>query len=399
MTVQDLHTDSLALHGARVREVIARSAPKDPVREGHRAPSTPEVEAELRRWYAVMFAEGLSGADWPEEWGGRQAHHALHDVVTTEELIRARAPRMVDQVVLASHLILQFGTPEQKARYLPRIRSAEDIWCQLFSEPNAGSDLAALKTRAVALGDGSFRINGQKTWTTDGHWAQMGLLLARTGTEESRHRGLTAFLVPMDTPGIEIRPLITIGGAHEFNETFLDDVVLGPEALLGSIDGGWQVAMSGLEVERFGVGGNVALLAQLLDDLVVAARSLRVDGVWVVEHDDVRLRIAELTAEAEAAHAFVADCIETILVGRDQPGDTAVAKILHSETYNRISRYAVHLIGSGELGDNPDAIAAAQRLEDAWLWSRALTISGGSSEVMRNILAKRRLGLPQAPRP
>jgi alkylation response protein AidB-like acyl-CoA dehydrogenase len=391
--------DELDAYRKHVREVIERFAPATPIREGHRAPASPEAEAELRRWYAVMYAEGLAGADWPAEWGGRADHQPLHDVIVTEELIRARAPRTVDQVVLASHLILKFGTPGQKARFLPRIRSGEDVWCQLFSEPNAGSDLAALQTRARVQDDGSFVINGQKTWTTDGHWAQMGLLLARTGAEDSRHRGLTAFLVPMDTPGIEVRPLLTIGGAHEFNETFLDDVVLGPDALLGTVDGGWQVAMSGLEVERFGVGGNVALLAQLLDDLVLVARSLHADGACVLERDDVRLQIAELTAEAEAADAFVADCIETILAGRDRPGDAAVAKILYSEAYNRISRYAVHLIATGELDGSADAGPGAQRLEDAWLWSRALTISGGSSEVMRNILAKRRLGLPQPPRP
>jgi alkylation response protein AidB-like acyl-CoA dehydrogenase len=386
----------LAAHRDHVREVIARSAPGWEMREGHRAPTSATEEEELRRWYADMFAEGLAGANWPEAWGGSPRHHALHEVVTTEELIRARAPRPLDQVLLASHLILEFGTGEQKSRCLPRIRTATDIWCQLFSEPDAGSDLAGIKTRARQLHDGRFVVDGQKAWTTDGHWAQMGLLLARTGDDASRHRGISAFLMPMDTEGIEVRPLVTIGGAAEFNETFFDGVVLDRNALLGAVDGGWQVAMSGLEVERFGVGGNVALLPQLLDDLVAAARHTRSDGIPVIEHDDVRLTIADLAAQAEAAAAFTADCIELILEGRGRSGDTAIAKILHSETYHEIAQYGAHLLGSGQLDGSAVGSLCARRLRDAWLWSRALTISGGTSEIMRNILAKRRLELPQA---
>jgi alkylation response protein AidB-like acyl-CoA dehydrogenase len=388
--------ERLDAHRDHVRSVIASSAPKGESREGHRAPANSEVEAELRCWFKVMYSEGLSGASWPVEWGGRSDHHPLFDVITLEELIRARVPRTIDQVNLASGVLLKFGTEEQKAKYLPRIRSAEDVWCQLFSEPGAGSDLAGIRTRARRRDDGSFVLSGQKTWTTDGHWSDMGLAFARTSEGSSRHAGLTAFAVPMNAPGVVVRPMKTIGGVPEFNETFLDDVVLPPDSVLGEVDNGWSVAMSGLELERFGVGGTVSLLGMLVEDLVRLSRSLRIGDGMALDHDDILMAISNLDAEAEAAEAFVKQHVQMMLSGRDDEGGAATAKLLTTETYNRIAAYGVHLAESGTLEEDPDAELSRLRLEDAWLWSRALTISGGSSEVMRNILAKRRLGLPSA---
>jgi alkylation response protein AidB-like acyl-CoA dehydrogenase len=345
-----------------------------------------------------MFAEGLSGAGWPVEWGGRANHHPLLDVVTLEELIRARAPRPLDQVNLASGILLSFGSEDQKAQYLPRIREANDVWCQLFSEPGAGSDLAGIRTRARQREDGAFVVAGQKTWTTDGHWAQMGLVLARTSEGPTRHAGLTAFAVPMDAPGLEVRPLRTIAGAHEFNETFFDDVVLPAEAAIGAVGDGWSVAMSGLELERFAVGGNVAHLGMLVEDLVRMARSLDVEGRTALEQEDIQQAIADLDAETEAATAFINQHIELMVSGQLDEGGASMAKLLTTEAYGRIAAYGVHLADTGRLADDPEAERSRRRLEDAWLWSRALTISGGSSEIMRNILAKRRLRLPAASR-
>jgi len=386
--------DRLESHRNHVRSVISTSAPAWEAREGHRAPGTNEEEAGLRDWYRVLFDEGLTGASWPVEWGGRPDHHPLLDVVTLEELIRARAPRPLDQVNLASGVLLAFGSEPQKRRFLPRIRSVEDVWCQLFSEPGAGSDLAGIRTRARRREDGSFVLSGQKTWTTDGHWAQMGLALARTSEGPKRHSGLTAFAVPMDAPGIDIRPIDTIAGVPEFNETFLDDVVVPADSVLGDVDRGWSVAMSGLELERFGVGGNVALLELLIQDLVQLARSLRLGDRMAVDQDDVQQVIADLDAETEAATAFVRQHIQKLATGEPEEGDAPMAKLLTTETYGRIAAYGVHLADSGTLSSDPEAQLSRRRLEDAWLWSRALTISGGSSEIMRNILAKRRLHLP-----
>jgi alkylation response protein AidB-like acyl-CoA dehydrogenase len=389
--------DELDAFRARVRRVIAEHAPAGESREGHRAPTDEAEERALRAWYRTMYDEGLAGADWPAARGGRDGHHPLHHVIDTDELIRARVPRPLDQVQLASHVLLRFGRPEQLDRLLPLIRSGTDVWCQLFSEPDAGSDLAGIACRGVEQADGTYRLSGQKTWSTDAHWAQMGMALVRTGAGSTRHAGLTAFAVPMDAPGIEIRPMRTIGGAHEFNEVFLDDVVLGPDDVVGPVGEGWKVAMSGLEVERFGVGGNVALLDLLLADLVlVAGNATATSGAAAIGDAQVRHTLVALSAEAAAAQAFVADHIERALAGHEQVGDAPMAKVLYSECYNRIARFAVELIAEHRLPADGSADLAAQRLTDAWWWSRALTISGGSSEIMRNIIARRHLRLPAA---
>jgi alkylation response protein AidB-like acyl-CoA dehydrogenase len=393
MEVVTTSATDLAEYRAHIRRFIAEHRPPGETREGHRAPRDSSEEAGLRSWYRALYAEQIVGGAWPVEWGGNPDHSPLHDVIAIEELLLARAPRPLDQVQLASHVILQFGSPVQKADYLPRIRSGEDVWCQLFSEPGAGSDLAGIATRAIRSDNGTFVLRGQKTWTTDGHWADMGLALARTGSNGSRHRGLTAFLIPMTTPGVSVVPLTTIGGAHEFNEVFLDDVILAPSAILGQVDSGWSVAMAGLEAERFGVGGSVVLLTLLLDDLVAVARSSRADEQSPIENEHVLSQIIELAAEAEAAITFVNDYITRTTMDRGAGSDAPIGKLLYSETYNRIARYGVQLMAEHP-ATSADDVPAAQRLRDAWLWSRALTISGGSSEIMRNILAKQHLGLP-----
>jgi alkylation response protein AidB-like acyl-CoA dehydrogenase len=387
----------LAEYRLHVQEVIAEHRPPNESREGHRAPRDKQEELELRTWYRTLYEHGLAGAAWPVEWGGAPDHHALHEVVVTEELIRHRAPRPLDQVQLASHLLLRFGTPMQKATYLPKIRSGEHVWCQLFSEPDVGSDLAGVKCRGRAASSGGWVLKGQKTWTTDGHWADMGVALVRTTDGGPRHQALTMFLVPMNSPGVVVRPLITIGGAHEFNEVFLDDVFLEEGSILGEPGGGWNVAMAGLETERFGVGGNVVLLDLLLQDLTTVAKHISIDGESAIADGEVRTRLAEFRAEAAAATAFVNDHILRAIGGGQMEGDAAVAKLLYSEAYNRIARFGAQLINDHALPDDSPALKAADRLHDAWLWSRALTISGGSSEIMRNILAKRRLRLPSAP--
>jgi alkylation response protein AidB-like acyl-CoA dehydrogenase len=185
-----------------------------------------------------------------------------------------------------------------------------------------------------------------------------------------------------------------MGGAHEFNDVFLDGALLSADKVIGAVGQGWAIAMSGLETERFGVGGNVLLLNVLLDDLAEVVRHLRIGSDAAITRPDIRGDIAALTSEAQAARAFVALQVDQALAGTDQPADASIAKLLYTETYGRIARYGVSLVA--EHGPVPDSVSPqTDRLRDAWLWSRALTISGGSSEVMRNIIAKRRLHLPQ----
>jgi alkylation response protein AidB-like acyl-CoA dehydrogenase len=194
---------------------------------------------------------------------------------------------------------------------------------------------------------------------------------------------------------VNVRPIRTIGGAYEFNEVFLDDVRLDASAVLGVVGEGWNVAMAGLESERFGVGANVVLLELLLDDVATLAGAASINGRPGIGDDLIRSQLVDLASQAEAAMAFVDAHIERESEGRADDSEGPVGKILYTETYNRIARYGVHLASDNEIADSEEAKVSAQRLRDAWLWSRALTISGGSSEIMRNIIARHRLHLPR----
>lgn len=385
----------LAEFRERIRAHIAEHAPPFEAREGHRAPETPEQEAALRTWFASLFAAGFVGADWPVEYGGRADHHPLHDRIVSEEILRARAPRPVDQVNLAAHVLLHFGSEEQKSRLLPKIRSSEHVWCQLLSEPDAGSDIAAVRCRGTRQDDGSWVLDGQKTWITDGHWADMGLALIRTDPTSSRHKGLSVFVVPLDSPGVEVRPIRTVNDAIEVNEVWLDGVRIPADNIIGEPGQGWSIIMTGLDFERFGIGGNVILLELLIDDLVTVARHGTIDGVPALEHADIRQTVAELAVEVEVAKAFIDDHVERMVAGDEQVGDGSIAKLSFAETYHRVSAYGAQLSTMVcTVTADPGVALAKQRLKECWLWSRAYTVSGGSSEMMRNILAKRRLLLP-----
>lgn len=379
----------------RVRRHIAAHAPPFAAREGRRAPESAEQEAHLRTWFAGLFEAGFVGADWPVEHGGRADHHPLHDRIVSEELLRARAPRPVDQVNLAAHVLLHFGSDDQLAALLPPMRRSEHVWCQLLSEPDAGSDIANVRCRGVRQEDGSWVLDGQKTWITDGHWADMGLALIRTDPSSTRHHGLSVFAVPLSAPGVQVRPIRTINEAIEVNEVFLDGVSVSADALIGEAGRGWSIIMAGLDFERFGIGGNVILLELLIDDLVTVARHATLEGRPALERADIRQTVAELAVEVEVAKAFIDDHVERLLAGSDSQGDGSIAKLSFAETYHRVSAYGTEL-GATICTVGADAVVgeAKQRLRECWLWSRAYTVSGGSSEMMRNILAKRRLLLP-----
>jgi len=386
--------DQLAEFRAGVRSFIVEHAPPIEARAGHRAPVDTNQEALLRKWFASLFDAGFIGADGPVEYGGRADHHPIHDRIVSEEILRARAPRPVDQVNLAAQVLLHFGSDEQKRTLLPPIRRSEHVWCQLLSEPDAGSDIAGVRCRGTQQDDGTWVIDGQKTWITDGHWADMGLALVRTDASSSRHHGLSVFSVPLAASGVEVRPIRTIGDAIEVNEVFLDAVTVSPDSLIGEAGQGWSIIMTGLDFERFGIGGNVILLELLLGDLVTLARSGRIDGRPAIDLDDVRQSVAELAVEVEVAKAFIDDHVERMVSGAEQIGDGSIAKLSFSETYHRVSAYGTELAAA--VTDDADSAVqqAKQRLRECWLWSRAYTISGGSNEMMRNILAKRRLLLP-----
>jgi alkylation response protein AidB-like acyl-CoA dehydrogenase len=379
---------------AEVRQLIARHGV--PLRaEGVRVPRDAEDERAIRAWLGALYESGCLGGGWPVEWGGRSDHHPVHDLVLMEELVRARMYRPLEQLGLAAHALLEFGTDAQRHELLPRLRRGEHIWCQLFSEPDAGSDLAALRTRADPVGDG-FVVTGQKIWSTDAQWADMGLLLARSDPTVVRHAGITAFVVPMDLPGIEVRPIVEMTGESEFCEVFLDGVRLGPEHVLGEVGGGWAIVTSGLASERAAVGANAVQLEMMVVDLVALARAARLaDGSPAIDHEDVQAALSRALTRVATATLVVRDTVDRILVDADHPSDGPVAKLAYTETFVALCELALGLIGSAAWVDD-DASTIVDRWHHDFLWSRALTISGGASEILRGLVGRQLLGLPRA---
>ncbi|MGZ5379323.1 MAG: acyl-CoA dehydrogenase family protein, partial [Mycobacterium sp.] len=256
----------LADFRTEVRDFIAEHAPAIPLRAGVRsAENAAELKA-LQEWTARLYDAGYVGSDWPVDCGGREDRSPEHSIIVGEELARAQAPGAQSGSVLASHALIHYGTDEQRRRYLPEIRAGRELWCQLFSEPGAGSDLASLRTKAVRRGD-TYMIDGQKVWTTDGHWARYGYLLARTDPDAPKHRGISAFILDMSAPGVSVRPLRELTGTSDFNEVFFDGVELPADAMIGAPGQGWAIANTTLAHERTNVGGIVVKLRLAVEAL------------------------------------------------------------------------------------------------------------------------------------
>jgi alkylation response protein AidB-like acyl-CoA dehydrogenase len=388
----------LAAFREEVRAFVAEYAPAIPPRAGVRSADNEAELKALQEWTARLYEAGYAGTDWPAEFGGRDDRSAEHAIVVGEELARAQVPGVQSAGALAAHALIHYGTDEQRRRHLPAIRAGRELWCQLFSEPDAGSDLASLRTRAVPDGD-TYRVTGQKVWTTDGHWAHYGYLLARTDPDAPKHKGISAFVLDMATPGVSVRPLRELTGTSDFNEVFLDDVVVPADAMIGAPGQGWAIANATLAHERTGVGAIVVKLRLAIDALITLARRVTVDGRPALDSDRVRDRIGQLTAEVEALSALTYANLTRWLRGEERMHDAAMAKLMFSELNLEMARFAVEL--GGELGvlvqGDPNVLDDG-RWQDEWLYARAYTIAGGSSEIMRTLIAERGLGLPREKR-
>lgn len=380
---------------AEVRAFVAQHAPPIPPRAGVRSAENEAELKALQEWTARLYQAGYAGADWPKEFGGRDDWSPQHAIVVGEELARAQAPGVPSAGVLASHALIDYGTDEQRRRHLPGIRAGRELWCQLFSEPGAGSDLASLRTRAVRTGD-TYTLNGQKVWTTDGHWAHYGYLLARTDPDAPKHKGISAFILDMSSPGVAVRPLRELTGTSDFNEVFFDDVEIATDAVIGTPGQGWQIANATLAHERTGVGAVVVRLRLAIEALTDLARDTRIDGRPAIDSDRVRDQIGQFAAEVEALSALTYANITRWTRGTERAHDAAMAKLMFSELNLEMARFAVDL--GGEAGvlveGDPNALENG-RWQDEWLYARAYTIAGGSSEIMRNMIAERGLGLPR----
>ena len=348
---------------------------------------------EVRRaWQKKLHAAGYLGMGWPAEWGGRGATE-VEEALLQVELARADAPQVPNFLGLSllGPALIHHGSEAQRRRFIPKMLTGEEIWCQGFSEPGAGSDLAALRTRAVPDGD-DFRLHGQKVWTTFGPWADWIFVLARTDPDD-RYGGISFFLVPIDQPGVEMRGLKQITGESEFGEVFFDGALAKREHVIGKLGEGWRIAMTVLGYER----GAATLRnpAEYDGELAALADGLRARGV--LERADVRERLGRLVVENEVMRANGLRTLANLAAGIAPGPESSIEKIFWSEYHQRLTDAALELLGpQAQLtarapGASPDVDWAYE-----YLWSRAGSIYSGSNEVQRNIIAKRVLRMPTA---
>ncbi len=346
-------------------------------------------------WHKKMHAAGWVGISWPKEYGGRGAS-LTQQLIYQQELAKVNAPQLVNGlgIMLVGPTLMHWGTEEQKKRYVPKILSAEEIWCQGYSEPGSGSDVASLQTRAVEEGD-YFIVNGQKVWTSDAHHADWCILLVRTDPDAPKHKGISYILVDMHSPGVTVRPLVQITGDANFNEVFFEDVKVPKKNLVGEKNQGWQVAITTLMFERSGIGGGRDLSGQV-KELKQLAQSVRRDGRSAWEDADVRQKIAQFECEAQAIKYTGYRQITRRLKGLPPGPEGSVLKLCTSELNLRMNKFAMELLGpySQFQYQAPFAIDRG-KWSYRMLASRALTIAGGTSEIQHNIIGERVLGLPK----
>jgi alkylation response protein AidB-like acyl-CoA dehydrogenase len=344
----------------------------------------------FRRFQGLLHDAGYAGLAWPEEYGGRGAN-LTNQAAFLQEYDRAGAPDRLNAIgeYMVGPTIIDFGTDAQKERLLRPILAGEHIWCQLYSEPAAGSDLAGLTTRAERDGD-SWRIRGQKVWTSRAQIAAFGLLLARTGGG-ARHRGITCFLLPMDSPGVTVRPLRHMLGEAEFNEVFFDDVPLSDDLRVGEVDGGWRVAMATLSYERVSLATGRVNMQNLLGRLVELVRSGERHGAPLVEDRAVRLKLADLYARARIQQVNGWRALASMDAGSPGP-EASIGKLFSAPLVEDVADFACSLAGLDAQIDEEDGPDPWQRLA---YQARGTSIAGGTTFIQRNIVAERALGLPR----
>jgi alkylation response protein AidB-like acyl-CoA dehydrogenase len=351
-----------------------------------------------RQWQQMLFDAGFAGISWPPEYGGQGADAKIR-AVFTDEADRAGAPERLNTVGedFAGPTIIAFGTDEQKERFLRPILTGDELWCQLFSEPESGSDLASLRTKAVKV-DGGWRITGQKIWTSRAHLATNAILLARTGGPDlPRHKGISYFLLPLDSEGVTVRPLVHILGEAEFNEVFLDEVFVPDELVLGEVNDGWRVAMATLGFERVGIATGRVNTKRAVDDIVAEIRGMTdATGAPLGADVTVRRKVADLYGRALVHHA-IGQRVLTIAADGGAPGPvTSIGKLYFCPLVEDLAdfRQSLSPLG-GQLATDVQS-PAESRWQRLAYQARGTAIAGGSTFIQRNIVAERMLRLPRS---
>jgi alkylation response protein AidB-like acyl-CoA dehydrogenase len=350
-----------------------------------------EEVAYLRTWQQKLADAHFVGVTWPVEYGGRGAG-ALHHFIVQEELARARAPELVGRIGinLVGPTLLAHATDEQRSRWLPKILRAEELWCQLFSEPGAGSDLASVKARA-ARADGGWVVNGQKVWTSYAQFADWGLCLARTDPDAPKHKGISALVIDMRGAGVDVRPLVQSTGEAEFNEVFFDDAFVPDDRVIGEVNNGWRVSSSTLTHERGTNPRQLVIHIQLLEELLRLALE---SGAYDDHHLQQRLAQAYIEVRLFQLHNWRS--LSRLEHGRELGPEGSALKLYWSEMSKRLHDTAMAVLGpAAPLWRDADDNPGAGRWQRSWLYYQSSSIFAGTNEIQRNIIGERVLGLPR----
>ncbi len=353
--------------------------------------------AVAKAWQKLIYDAGWACIAWPKQYGGRDAT-PIQSVIWNQEVSRYVTPDgmfIIGQGMCAPTL-MAYATEEQKAHYLPRIASGEDVWCQLFSEPVAGSDLAGIKTRAVKDGD-EWVVNGQKVWTSGAHYSDWGILITRTDPSVAKHKGLTMFFLDMKSPGVEVRPIKQINGNQDFNEVYFTDVRIPDSQRLGAPGEGWKVALVTLMNERLAVGGG---LSNTVLDVFAAAKEVDVDGAPAIKDKATREHLADWYCREMGLKYTSYRMITALSNGQDPGPEASISKVVVAANNNESANFALDMQDYGGILDaDVDDVGFGGQFQRQFLRSPANRIEGGSDEILRNIIAERVLGMPPDIRP
>ena len=378
-------TPEQAEYREKVRAWLTAHKDEAPPRSG--STEDPDYVSKRRAWQRKLAEAGLAGVTWPKEYGG-QGLGPIEQLTTNQEISKAEVPGILDVIGIGmlGPCLIAHGTEEQKARHLGPMLHGDEVWCQLFSEPAAGSDLAGIQARARQNDDGTWTLNGQKVWTTNAQFASFGLLLARTDPDVPKHKGLTMFIVPIQAEGVTVRGLRQISGEAEFNEVFFDDVALDEDAVVGGVGNGWTTALTVLMFERLTIGfgsesfGSPARVAEA----IVADNGSRTDA-------DVRQRLGHIITEMTAVRFTSYRALTALQRGQIPGPEAGLAKVTMVNAGIAAMDLAVDVVG-------PDALDAENPFGYLTSFLPGLKSAGGTEQILRNTIGERVLGLPPEPR-
>ncbi|MDE1173902.1 MAG: acyl-CoA dehydrogenase family protein [Parvibaculaceae bacterium] len=385
-------TPEEAAYRAEVRAWLDKNAVRKENVPASEVPGRGDVLRASKAWQAKKADAGYACITWPKEWGGAGGS-SIHNVIYSQEESNYAVPGGVFAIGLGMCIptLMSWGPEEAKQRYVKPAVRGEEIWCQLFSEPAGGSDVAGLRTRAERDGD-DWVINGQKVWTSGAHYSDFGIVVVRTDPTVPKHKGLTMFYIDMKSPGIEVRPIKQMSGGSEFNEVFFTNVRVKDSQRLGKVGEGWKVALTTLMNERLAVGGNQGNAD--VKELISLARETNIDGEAAIGNGAVRERIADWYVQAQGLKFTRFRTLTALSKGQTPGPESSISKIIAAKKMQELGSFGMDLQDMGGVIRDREISAEGAAYQEQWLGAAGYRIAGGTDEILRNIVAERVLGLP-----